>query len=565
MRRLFCILIVTVLAISCGKSPSADDPGGDNPVTHEITVTISQRVVPVLAGASDTPVARIDISGNTHGSDKSVGRLTLAVEAGERMDDIRNISLWSSNTEGNAGAKLVEKSEFAGGLAVFDLAGSNLTGDFSLWVCMSLVDNVTLGGNVGLSVKSIDAAADDISFSYNGECTVRKAIALRKSWQDNVHTSRIPGLVTTKNGTLLAIFDARYASHLDIQGDVDIALHRSTDGGHTWEPMKVIMDMGKWGGLPERFNGLSDACIVCDDNTGEVFVFASWMHGIIDPQTKEWIEGITEQTDLNSIWQASWHRYVSLPGLEPQQTHQFMAVSSTDDGRTWSAMKNLTRMVKPETYHKFSPCPGRGITMSDGTIVVPISGRDVYTDTFAGIIYSKDHGDTWVFPRMGYSMGGEGTVTELSDGTLMLSTHLRSNAGLTQEQGNGRGVVTTQNLGQNWQLHPTDHTLIEPPCQASLHMHHYTENGAAKSVLLFFNPRSDILSRVNMTLQASLDDGATWPENHRMLIDIGPGSGYSCLTSIDKHTVGLLYESSNAQLSFMQIKLEDILKRKINP
>ena len=560
MKRFFCILMVTGFALSCGKSPT----GGEDPDTHEIAVTMLPRVVPLLAGASDVPVARIDISGNTQESDNSVRKLTLGIKAGASMEDIRTLSLWSCDKEGNIGAKLMEKSEFANGLAVFDLSGHNLTGDCSLWVCLSLASNVTLGEHIGLSVKSIDAASGNISFSYGGECTVRKAIALRQRLQNNVHTSRIPGLVTTPSGTLLAIFEARHTSNLDPQGDADIAMHRSTDGGHTWEAMRIIMDMGKYGGLPERFNGVSDACIVCDDQTGEIFVFATWIYGMINPDTRTWIEGITEQTNLSTIWYPHWHRYVSLPGWEPKQTHQFMMVSSTDDGQTWSAVKNLTQMVKPEQYYKFSPCPGRGITMSDGTIVLPIHGRDTYADTFAGIIYSQDHGVTWLFPRMAYSTGGESMVAELSDGSLMLNTHLRSNLALTEEQGNGRGVVTTKNLGQSWQLHPTDHTLIEPPCQASLHVHHYTENGAAKRVLLFFNPRSDN-ARVNMTLQASFDDGATWPENYRMLIDIEHGSGYSCLTSIDQQTVGLLYESSNAQLSFMQIKLEDILKKTINP
>ena len=54
---------------------------------------------------------------------------------------------------------------------------------------------------------------------------------------------------------------------------------RSPDGGQTWEPARVIMDMGKYGGLPEEQNGCSDPGIIVDHKTGEIFCFAVWMHG----------------------------------------------------------------------------------------------------------------------------------------------------------------------------------------------------------------------------------------------------------------------------------------------
>ena len=41
----------------------------------------------------------------------------------------------------------------------------------------------------------------------------------------------------------------------DLQEDIDIGLSRSTDCGQTWEPVKVIMDMGEYGSLPQALNG----------------------------------------------------------------------------------------------------------------------------------------------------------------------------------------------------------------------------------------------------------------------------------------------------------------------
>ena len=51
---------------------------------------------------------------------------------------------------------------------------------------------------------------------------------------------------------------------LILQEDVDIGMNRSTDGGQSWEPMKVIMDMGEWGGKPQNQNGIGDPAILVD-------------------------------------------------------------------------------------------------------------------------------------------------------------------------------------------------------------------------------------------------------------------------------------------------------------
>lgn len=96
---------------------------------------------------------------------------------------------------------------------------------------------------------------------------LRLGVAVRQFGQDGVNTSRIPGIATSKNGTLLAVYDARYDTSRDLQGNIDIALNRSFDGGETWQPMQVVLDMKTWGGLPEKYNGVSDACILVDEIT----------------------------------------------------------------------------------------------------------------------------------------------------------------------------------------------------------------------------------------------------------------------------------------------------------
>jgi sialidase-1 len=53
---------------------------------------------------------------------------------------------------------------------------------------------------------------------------------------------RIPALVMTTKGTLLAFCAAR--KELGDWADIDIAMRRSTDGGKTWSPMKIIAERG---------------------------------------------------------------------------------------------------------------------------------------------------------------------------------------------------------------------------------------------------------------------------------------------------------------------------------
>lgn len=71
-----------------------------------------------------------------------------------------------------------------------------------------------------------------------------------------------------------------------------------------------------------------------------------------------------------------------------------------------------------------------------------------------------------------------------------------------------------------------------------------------RQALIFSNPR-DKSARKAMTLQFSLDDGKNWPEKCRTLLD-GKGGAYSSLVMIDPQTLGILYESSQADLIFQK-------------
>ena len=59
-----------------------------------------------------------------------------------------------------------------------------------------------------------------------------------------------------------------------------------------------------------------------------------------------------------------------------------------------------------------------------------------------------------------------------------------------------------------------------------------------------------------MTVQVSLDQGKTWPKEKAIQLD-AKGGAYSALAMVDEDTLGILYESSRADLVFQTIELSE--------
>jgi sialidase-1 len=362
----------------------------------------------------------------------------------------------------------------------------------------------------------------------------RLAYPIHKQGQFDCHTFRIPAISKANNGDLLALYDLRYNSRKDLQEHIDIGLSVSNDGGQTWADPRPIMDMGEFGGKSQKENGCSDPGILIDAKTGEIFVSAVWTHG--KPNTHQWVGKGSE------------------PGYDIHNSSQFMVVRSKDNGLTWSQPENWTKQLKDESWHLFAPAPGNGITMKDGTLVMPSQGRDAKGFPFSNITWSKDHGKTWNVSTPATDDTSECSVAELSDGSLMLNIRDNRNR-KDKSETNGRAVGVSKDLGKTWKKHGSDHgALPEPTCMASLISHN---NG--KHQLFFSNPHNKN-SRSDITIQMSLDDGKSWPEKSRILLDSGRGNGYSSLVIIDDKTIGILYESSVADMVFQKIPLSEFVK-----
>jgi sialidase-1 len=516
-----------------------------------VQVRTEQAQIPVLKHKENNPVLRIAMDATQA---QTLKELQISTRGTSDLNDIRKVRLFYTAADTLFSEEQPYAEESSPDQEMRFIEKLNLApGTHNFWVSYEVDERADLPHFVDASLSGAVFNDGPAELSSAGDTIrLRLGLALRQHQQDGVHTYRIPGLTTSKNGTLLAVYDARRNSSRDLQGDIDIGLNRSTDDGQSWGPMQVVLDKNEWGGLPEKFNGVSDPCILADPNTDDIYVAGLWMHGVLD-EDGQWIAGLTAESNA---WEHQWRNKGSQPGYDVKQTSQFLITKSTDDGLTWSEPVNLTKMGKQEEWWLWAPAPGRGIVMTDGTLVFPTQGRNASGESFSNITYSRDQGKTWVTSKPAYSNTTECAVVQLSDGSLMLNMRDNRNR-QNKSETNGRAVFVTHDLGQSWERHPTHHgALPEPTCMASLHKHQY-DNGT-KSILLFSNPNSKY-QRDHITVKMSFDDGMTWPKEHWLLLDEGKGRGYSCLTSIDENTIGIVYEGSQADLTFQQITLDELL------
>lgn len=515
MIRLTCIFILIFLCASCFRGAGQQSTG--------ILVLSTSSINPVLKGASTNPLLRLSIY-VPEGYEPIRYKAIECVLNKEGVFDLEKLEVYSTdsetfNTNVRVATHVPSTENFEIPLDVTLKAGVH-----HFWISATMKSEADMNHIIEFHCTGLTSFSGDKNLisEYKSGFRKRIGVVLRKSGTEGVNTYRIPGIVTTDKGTLIAVYDIRYTTSRDLPGNIDVGASRSTDGGHTWERMNIIMDMG----TPHENNGVGDPCILFDPVTKKIWVAALWSKG------NRSIAG-------------------SGPGLLPDETGQFVIASSSDDGMTWTKPVSITSQVKDPKWKIFFQGPGNGSVMHDGSIVFPAQYWDENGMPYGTIVYSTDHGISWKSGTGAKSNTTESQVVETTPGTLMLN--MRDN------RGKFRSVATTTDFGKNWSEHSTSYSVLrDPVCMGSLIKTSIVLKDKKEDLLLFSNPDTSS-GRFNITIKASRDLGETWPEENQLLIDERECYGYSSLTKIDEQTVGLLYEGIK-DLYFVRIPIAEILK-----
>ena len=315
------------------------------------------------------------------------------------------------------------------------------------------------------------------------------------SGHESYHTFRIPSIILTQAGSLLAFCEGRRRGQGD-SGDIDILLRRSDNGGQTWSSIQTVWaDPGNTCGNP---------CPVVDRQSGAISLLLT--HNLGTDVEHQIIDGTSEGT--RTVW----------------------LTRSENDGHTWSPPRNITGTTKKAHWTWYATGPGAGIQLRSGRLVIPCDHIEATSKKyFSHVIFSDDGGISW-------SLGGttpqdqvnECEVVQLDDGRLLLNMR---NYDRNQRT---RAVSYSDDEGMSWSNLVRKDELIEPICQASLRRLETPEG----TKLLFTNPASEE-KRENMTVRLSDDGGQTWP--YQGTLHAGPAA-YSCLVALPDGHAGCLYE-----------------------
>ncbi|POX64273.1 alpha-sialidase [Streptomyces sp. Ru62] len=321
---------------------------------------------------------------------------------------------------------------------------------------------------------------------------------------------RIPAVVATGSGTLLAFCEGRVDSAAD-HGRIDIVLKRSTDGGRTWGPLQVAADNGaNLAGNP--------APVVLD--TGRILLVH--IRAAASATEAAILRGQVGDADGRRVW----------------------VQHSDDDGVTWSEPREITRQVKKPGWRWYATTPGHALQLTSGRVLVPANHTlpPTGTDTGAEARYnsghcllSDDRGQTWYLGCLdentdGYVDVNETTAAELPDGRVYLNTRNDSpspgNRADAWSRDGGKTLVKPFRPQAG---------LTAPVCEAAVLQLRDPD-------LLLFSAPADPAARALMTIRASEDGGVTW---HPAFTVDGLPAAYSDLVRVDPHTVGLLYETGD--------------------
>ncbi len=335
-------------------------------------------------------------------------------------------------------------------------------------------------------------------------------------------TYRIPALITTAKGTVIAVADGRFGG--DIPSRLDLVARRSFDNGTSWAPLQVIAAYGS------------------DTSASDVDVYP--YYGVTNPVQRVACGDAALLLDRTNsrVW-VLYDNGAYVSGLNYNRAIKLEMRYSDDDGASWSGPVDIEALnpgLRPNATELLTG-PGNGIQLASGTnagrLIFPVYVQG--TTQYSTLIYSDDHGQTWHRGGSAGAGGGEVQMAETPDGGL-LSTMRDSSFPDTGKRHFSRSF----DGGLTWSApfsNTTNPPYIPDPVNQGSILRLTTTNASNASRLIHANAASSS-SRVNMTLRISYDEGQTWPVSNQVY---SGSSAYSSLAPLATGEVGLLFESDN--------------------
>lgn len=325
---------------------------------------------------------------------------------------------------------------------------------------------------------------------------------------------RVPGILCTRRGVILATVEARTGSGSDWDGN-DILLRRSLDGGVSWEAPRRVVAHESYGPGP-----VSN------------FVLFAGRDGTV-----------------HALY---CHNYARLFYLR-----------SDNDGASFSTPVEITDSLAAcraqYPWRVIATGPGHGIQLASGRLLVPVwmsdgsgtefgAGKLGHRPSEVATVYSDDDGASWqcgeIFVHTDERIvnPSETLAVELDDGRVLCNIRSESTR-------NRRLISISPDGASGWSAPVFDDALLEPVCMAGL-LRLRQPDPAGRGVYLFTNPdnleneltppgRNLAHDRKRLTVKLSRDNCATWPVSR--VLEAGP-SGYSDLAEAADGTILCIYE-----------------------
>ena len=331
---------------------------------------------------------------------------------------------------------------------------------------------------------------------------------------------RIPGIVVTPKGTIIAYCEARDLPEDRAGADwakIDILMRRSTDGGKTWLPAQNVVTP------PENAQLNSIALEHGYDDKNALTI--NNPVAIVDRQ----------QNALHFIYCIEYARCYYM--------------RSTDEGATFTEAVDITDTFeafrKEYDWKVIATGPGHGIQLKNGRLLIPVwmstgTGGGAHRPSAVSTIYSDDQGKTWrrgdiVVNHPELRNPSETVAVELEDGRVMLN--IRHETFARNIKSRRRAVTTSPNGAENWSPIQFNEGLPESVCMASILR--IAPLGSTKRIV-FSNPHNpENTERKNLAVKMSYDEAQTWPV---MRVLESGRSGYSDLATGPDGWIYCFYE-----------------------